>query len=99
MDDATKLMLGGQAYEISAPPLGVLKKIIAAINRAAAAGNDVDVMMVEASLAVGLLLGKTTEEMDDMQVGFNDLLGAFNRVPDICGLVEKEAPSGGVLAG
>jgi hypothetical protein len=28
--------------------------------------------------------------MDAMQIGFHELVAAFNRVPDICGLAKKE---------
>jgi hypothetical protein len=99
MEDTTILTLAGQAYEVTAPPLGVLKKIIAAINRAATAGGCVDTMMREAPLALGLLIGKTPEEMDALPIGFNELLAAFNRVPEICGLVEKENAPGEAQAG
>lgn len=93
------IVMAGQSYEVEAPPLGKLKKIVSSINRVAKNANDVDVMMEEAVFSIGLLIGKTPQEMEEMRVGYRELVEAFNLVPGICGLVEKEHASGEAVPG
>lgn len=99
MEETTTLVLAGQECTVEAPALGAVKKIIASINRSAAREGDVDVLLHEATISVGLLIGKTEAEMDAMKISYPELVAAFNQVPKICGLAKKADSSGEAQAG
>ena len=99
MNDMTTLTLAGQQFEAATPPLCNLKKIISGLNRVSASDGDLDVIMTEAPLMIALLIGKTPDELDNMAIGYTELLTAFNLVPGICGMIKKESTLGEVLPG
>lgn len=98
-DEKSLFTLAGQEYEVSTPPLGNLKKIISGLNRVSASNGDLDVIMVEAPLMIALLINKTPEKIDTLCIGYAELMEAFNRVPEICGMVKKEVIPGEVQPG
>lgn len=97
--ETTAITLAGQQFAVSAPALGKLKKILSGMNRVSASNGDLDVIMTEAPLMIGLLISKTPEEMDSLVIGYSELIAAFNQVPGICGMVKRDVTPGEVQPG
>lgn len=88
------ITLGGVAYEVSSPPFGKLRKIIAAFNRMQAGGDAALSESDDAALVIGLLVGKTVAEVDEIQISFKEMIDALATVPVLCGL-ELVVPASG----
>lgn len=98
-DKKFNITLAGEQFEVSAPVFRDLKKIVAAFNRLNAAGLNSDEMMNESTLIICLLLGKDEAEVEGMRIGFLEVSELIKQVPEICGLVKKEAAPGEAQAG
>jgi hypothetical protein len=89
-----QLKLAGQVVEIAQPPFGRLRKIISSFNRMRVAGESTETAMAEASVVIGLLIGKTSDEVDEMSITIAEMTDAISAIPEICGLVQKAVSSG-----
>jgi hypothetical protein len=92
----TTITLEGKVYEVAPPAFGKLRKIIAAFNRMHQAGEESLATTDDAALVIGLLINKTTDEIDAMQISFKEMVEALGVVPVICGL-EMKVSSGEAL--
>lgn len=92
----SKITLAGQDFEVVDLPFGTIKKIIASLNRFQAQGSDDETSINEVSPMLGLLIGKSAEEIDAMSIKFYEMNEAIAAIPDICGLVKRSAALGEV---
>jgi hypothetical protein len=88
------IVLAGQSYEVVPPPFGKLRKIIAAFNRMQSGGDAALSESDDAALVIGLLVGKTSAEVDEMPINFKEMIDALASVPKLCGL-EMVVPASG----
>jgi hypothetical protein len=88
------ITLENKTYDIAQPTFGNLRKIISAFNEMKYAGAESISSSNESSIVIGLLIGKTPDEVDLMQISFKEMVDALAAVPEICGLEMKKVPSG-----
>lgn len=106
LNKMSTLILAGQIFDVPSPPFGKLRKIIGSFNRMRNPRNDLgqfvesgsdeasEYSMNQMSIIFGLLIGKTTDEIDCMNITFKEMTDALSAVPEICGLVERKPESG-----
>ena len=89
-----KLILAGQTFDVPPPPFGKLRKCIASFNRMRVGGMESDTSMDEIAVIFSLLVNKSVDEIDCMDISFKEMTVALGQVPTICGLVERSPESG-----
>jgi len=94
------IILAGQEFVVVAPPFGKLRKIINSMNKIQQFSKEVeggvmsDESMTEVSIILSLVVGKTVQEVDDLQITLKEMASAMEAIPELCGLEVKEVKSG-----
>lgn len=94
---ARTITLGGQLFEVAPIPLGRLRVLVPAFNRAAIAlaggAIDADAMQdVVSCIAAGV--GLTVEQVEALPGQFTEMIDALSVIADVAGLTPSEKPSG-----
>lgn len=93
--------LGGEVFQVTPRPLGVMRQLVPAFQRCA--GAFAAAVMDEAALGdaitvVALGLGKDAAEVERIPATFEELLAALDAVAGVCGLKPRgESPPGEAL--
>ena len=89
--------IGGVSFEVAPFTLGRLRKLIPLFNRVAAAfggGSVDDASFGELMEILGLAIGKTPAELEDMPATMAELMEAFAIIADVAGLKPAEDGAG-----
>ncbi len=93
-----KIILEGKEVDVGAPTFGNLRKIISTFNHMMKLNKESNQTFAEgddSAIILGLIIGKTVDEVNDMKISLKEMVDAISAVPTICGLELKQAePSG-----
>jgi hypothetical protein len=89
--------IGGASFEVAPFSLGRLRKLIPLFNRVAVAfgnGSVDDASFGELLEILGLAIGKTPAELEEMPATMAELMKAFETIAEVAGLKPAEGEPG-----
>jgi hypothetical protein len=89
--------IGGTSFEVAPFSLGRLRKLIPLFNRVAFAfgnGSIDDAVFGELLEILGLAIGRTPAELEEMPSTMAELMKAFETIADVAGLKPVEGDAG-----
>lgn len=95
---ADTITLAGKAHEVNPIPLGRLKIVIPAINRAASAfqmGIVTEESMADMVTVIAHALGLAAEQVESMPITMDEIVPAIDVIAQVCGLKPREASPAG----
>lgn len=95
---AETVILGGQTFTVTPRPLGKLKVLLPALNRATQAlfsgGMLTEGAMADVAMALAATLDKSVEEVEAMPMTFDEIGAALAVAARVSGLAEKDGAPG-----
>lgn len=95
---AETIILGGQSFAVTPRPLGKLKVLLPALNRATQAlfsgGILTEAAMADVAMALAATLDKSVEEVEALPMNFEEIGAALAVAARVSGLSDKGAEPG-----